>query len=184
MPPLRITGPRIALRPYVPQDLQAVLRYAADPDVVRFLPWGPEGPEEVQAFIARTMQNARRRPRREYELAAVLRETGELVGAGRIGILSLEHRCGDIGYVLRRDAWGRGLGGEIAQALLAFGFGQLGLHRIEATCDPGNAASRRVLERAGMRLEGLRREDIWVRGAYRDSLSFAVLAPEWSAGGG
>jgi RimJ/RimL family protein N-acetyltransferase len=175
MAEFRCQGPRIALREYRPSDLPAVLRYAADPEVTRYLIWGPEGAREVEAFLARCADEADTDPRRQYEVAAVLKGTGELIGAARIGVLSSEHRQGDIGYVLRRDRWGQGLGSEIAGLLLGYGFAQLGLHRIEATCDPGNAASRRLLENAGMRYEGLRRHDFFVRGIWRDSLLFAKL---------
>lgn len=175
MADFRLEGPRIALREYHADDVAAVLRCAADPEVTRYLPWGPEGAQEVEAFLARCASEASTEPRRQYEVAAVLKSTGELIGGGRIGVLSPEHRQGDIGYMLRRDQWGQGLGREVAGLLLGYGFAKLGLHRIEATCDPGNVASRRVLEKAGMRYEGLRRHDFFVRGAWRDSLLFAVL---------
>jgi len=175
-PPL---GARLCLREYRTDDVAAVLAYASDPEVTRYLPWGPEGPEEVSAFLERTAAEAREAPRRQWELAAVRRDTQELLGAGRIGIVSFENRLGDVGYVLRRDAWGKGLGGEIAELLVRFGFAGLGLHRIEATCDPENQASRRVLERAGLRCEGLVREHLLVRGRWRDSLLFGILEQEW-----
>lgn len=172
-------GHQVAVREYRAQDLESVLRYAGDADVTRYLVWGPEGPEETAAFLARVAQDAHSDPREQYELAVVNRASGDLIGAARIGWLSRPHRAGDIGYVLRRDQWGRGIGSEVAAILLQFGFETLGLHRIEATCDPQNIASRRVLEKAGMKREGLRRDDFFVRGEWRDSLLFSILEAEW-----
>lgn len=181
MSEIRLEGRTVALREYQAEDLAAVLRYAQDPEVTRHLPWGPEGPQEVQEFLGRVAANVRQVPRRQYELAAVRKDSGELIGGGRLGILSPEHRQGDLGYVLRRDQWGQGFGSEISRVLATFGFENLGLHRIEATCDPENPASRRVLEKLGMRLEGQRRHDFFVRGTWRDSLLFAILEDEWRA---
>lgn len=87
---------------------------------------------------------------------------------------------GDVGYVLRRDRWGQGYGTETARMLVDFGFQTLGLHRIEATCDPYNVASRKILEKTGMQYEGRARQRLWVHGTWRDSLLFAILEAEAS----
>jgi RimJ/RimL family protein N-acetyltransferase len=90
-----------------------------------------------------------------------------------------ENREGWIGYCLNRDFWGKGYGTEVARALITFGFEQLNLHRIYATCDPQNTASAHVLEKAGMQREGHLRERKWVKGRWRDFLLYAVLDREW-----
>ncbi len=174
-----LEGATVALREYRAEDLDAVLRYAADPEVTRYLPWGPEGAEEVRDFLGQVASAALRTPRDQYEVAVVRKDSGEMIGGGRLGILSAANRRGDIGYVLRRDQWGLGLGSEVARLLVDFGFSSLGLHRIEATCDPKNGASRRVLEKVGMTFEGMRRHDFFVREAWRDSLLFSILEGEW-----
>ncbi len=181
MAPWLLEGKTVALREYAPEDSQAVLAYAQDRDVTRYLPWGPEGTQEVDAFLARVAADALQQPRTQYEVAVVRKDTGALIGAGRLGILSAEHRRGDIGYVLRRDSWGQGIGSEVARLLVDWGFRSLGLHRIEATCDPRNHASRRVLEKLGMNCEGCRRDDFLSHGEWRDSLLFALLEDEWRA---
>ena len=83
------------------------------------------------------------------------------------------------GYCLNRDYWGHGYATEAAQAVISFGFEQLGLHRIFAICDPCNVASWRVLARAGMRREGHLLEDRWQKGQWRDSYLYAILEREW-----
>ena len=70
---------------------------------------------------------------------------------------------------------------EASEALLAFGFDKLELHRVIATCDVGNASSARVLEKIGMRREAQFREDAWIRGVWRDSYLYAILEEEWRA---
>lgn len=62
-----------------------------------------------------------------------------------------------LGFLVKRDYRGRGYATEAARAVVDYGFEQLGLARILAGCDPENEASRRVLEKIGMRTVGLRR---------------------------
>jgi RimJ/RimL family protein N-acetyltransferase len=88
-------------------------------------------------------------------------------------------RSGYIGYLVHPDYQRQGVATEVAQLLLRFGFEELGLHRIEATCDPRNLASKRVLEKLGMTLEGTRRQNLLIRDGWRDSLLFGILEDEW-----
>jgi ribosomal-protein-alanine N-acetyltransferase len=76
---------------------------------------------------------------------------------------------------LRRDYWGNGFGTEAAQAIVDFGFDVLGLHRIWATASPENLGSIRVLEKIGMIQEGILRQNLLVRGNWRDSVLFSIL---------
>jgi RimJ/RimL family protein N-acetyltransferase len=64
--------------------------------------------------------------------------------------------------------------------MVEFGFRELGLHRMWADCDPDNVGSWRVLEKIGMRREGHLRENALVKGAWVDSLIYAVLEREWA----
>jgi [ribosomal protein S5]-alanine N-acetyltransferase len=75
--------------------------------------------------------------------------------------------------------WGRGIATAIGRQLLARGFGELGLHRIHATCDPRNAGSARVLAKLGMTREGHLRHTRLIRDGWRDSLVFGVVEDEW-----
>ncbi|MDA8343901.1 MAG: GNAT family protein [Thermaerobacter sp.] len=177
--PVEIRSGRILLRELREDDFPAVHRYGGDPEVARYTIWGPDDPEQSREFLAAAMAAARSEERREYEFGIEM--AGELVGGARIGIKSTVHRLGDIGYVVRRDLWGRGIASEAAMLLLRLGFLSLDLHRVEATCDPKNAGSRRVLERIGMRFEGHLRENVFAHTGWRDSLLFAMLRADWAA---
>jgi ribosomal-protein-alanine N-acetyltransferase len=175
--PVRIEGPRVVLCEVQPDDAAAIFTYAHDPQVTAHLVWDPHPDVTVtQAYVESVIAAATGTDRCGYELAVTVND--EVVGMGRISVRSPAHRSGDLGYVLRRDRWGRGLGKEVATALVDFGFTTLGLHRIFATCHPDNVASRRVLEATGMVYEGRLRDHMLVRGQFRDSLLFAVLATD------
>jgi RimJ/RimL family protein N-acetyltransferase len=165
---------RLLLRDYRDDDLDAVQVYASDPEVCRFMEWGPNTLEDTRLFLDTVTGSAREQPRTAYELA-ITRE-GELVGGIGLRVESEAHRRGSVGWVLRRDAWGHGYATEAARALIAFGVESLGLHRIEATCEPANVASARVMAKVGMRPEGHLRHHMLVRGSWRDSLLHALVA--------
>jgi [ribosomal protein S5]-alanine N-acetyltransferase len=99
-----------------------------------------------------------------------------LIGSIELRVVSSEHRRGEIGYVLAHEWWGHGYATEATCRLLAFGFDELGLHKISATCDPENRPSIAVLTKSGMHQEGVLRDHIYVRGEWRDRLLFSVIA--------
>jgi [ribosomal protein S5]-alanine N-acetyltransferase len=170
---------RLVLREYVADDIDAVHAYASDPAVVEFMLWGPNTPDETAQFVERAIQCSTERPRTTFGLALTLRDGGTLLGGCGLHIREPAHSAAEIGYCLARPAWGRGYATEAAGALLEFGFVQLGLHRIYAMCDTRNVASSRVLAKCGMRREGHFVEDVRHRGAWRDSLYYAILEREW-----
>ena len=145
--------------------------------------WSPNTREETQNYIQRGIADRKQEPRRNYELAVVLPAEDRQIRGCSLGILDLENHEGEIGYILNRDFWGQGYGTETATALLRFGFEQLDLHRIVATCDRYNIGSARVLEKVGMRREGHFVEHKWEKGKWCDSYYFAMLLSEWAGHG-
>jgi RimJ/RimL family protein N-acetyltransferase len=174
-----IQSQRLLLREFKEVDWQAVHRYASDPEVVRFMDWGPNTENETKAFVSRSISSQKEKPRRKYTLAITLKGDNKIIGSCGICVVSSENKEGWIGYCLSRQLWRNGYATEAAKALLGFGFQGLGLHRIFATVDPANLASINVLEKIGMQLEGHLREHKWVKGKWRDSLLYAILESEW-----
>jgi len=95
-------------------------------------------------------------------------------------IRSFIDRSGEIGYSVHPDYWGQGVATEASGLLLKFGFEELLLHRIYATCDPRNMGSSRVLSKIGMTYEGRLRDALLIRDGWRDSLVFSMLEQEWN----
>lgn len=89
-----------------------------------------------------------------------------------------EHHRAEIGYTLAPEHWGKGIVSEALAAVMDHGFRVLGLHSVEANTDPRNRASRRVLEKAGFRLEALFKENWYFEGAFLDSAIYSCLAPK------
>lgn len=152
--------------------------YAGDPEVVRYLEWGPNSSDETVAFLEGTLACQKEKPRRIYEFAITLKTSGKLIGACGLRVHDNDSEQADIGYCYNRHFWGQGYATEVCRAVLAYGFKHLGLHRIVATCDLNNIASATVLRKSGMRQEGHFVEERKVRGEWRDTLQFAVLNDE------
>jgi len=170
---------RLILREFDETDWQAVHNYASNPEVVRYRHWGPNTTKETQEFIRRSIVCQKEQPRRNYTLAIILKADEKLIGGCGIHISDPENRKGWIVYCLNRLFWGCEYATEVAKALLRFGFLQLGLHRIFATCDIKNIGSSKVLEKISMRREGHLREHELLKGSWRDSLLYAILEHEW-----
>jgi [ribosomal protein S5]-alanine N-acetyltransferase len=177
---LPIRTQRLVLRDFRADDFDDVHAYACDPQVVQFMPWGPNTEADTQEFLKRAEASAAVQPRLEYGLTMELSAEARVVGSIALHPVDLPNLTMMTGYCLRRDLWGRGLVLEAARALLDAAFSQLGLHRIFATCDVRNTGSWRVMEKLGMQREGLLRKDRMVRGEWRDTYVYAVLAEEWS----
>ncbi|WP_433318403.1 GNAT family N-acetyltransferase [Micromonospora chersina] len=175
--PVRLPGRRCVLREWADDDAPALHALLTDPRVLdRVLDERAPTRDEVRAALSGWREEAGGEPRPEYRLAAV--DGDRLLGLGTLTVESVPHRRGEIGYVVHPDHWGRGLGTEIAGLLLDLAFGPVGLHRVEATTRPDHAASRRVLEKAGLRCEGVSRDHLLVRGSWWDSVRYAILATD------
>jgi RimJ/RimL family protein N-acetyltransferase len=108
-PSYPIETERLVLRPFVPEDFDGLFAIHSRPDVARYLYWGPRDEQDVREVLAQ--KAGRSAPRTEggsLNLAAVLRDTGTLVGDVSLFWLSREHRQGEIGFVFHPDHGGRG----------------------------------------------------------------------------
>jgi [ribosomal protein S5]-alanine N-acetyltransferase len=167
----------IHLRPIQFSDWTSVHEWASTTEACRYQPWGPNTVDDTQSFVAEATAAWDERPQRRYVWSA-LSDGGNVVGLGELKIHSRRWRHGEIAYAVHTRHWGSGVGTAIGAQLVRFGFDQLGLHRIAATCDPRNLASAAVLRKLGMTYEGRLRETIELRDGWRDSAVFSILASE------
>ncbi len=176
---MKLQTERLILREFSDADWQAVLAYQRDPRYLRYYPWTERSAEDAHEFVSRFIVQQQIEPRTKFQLAVTLKSGGELIGNCGIRKDATESRSADIGYELSPTHWGRGYATEAARAIVDFGFTQLGVHRIWATCIAENTASAHVLEKLGMRLEGRLRENEYFKDRWWDTLIYAILAQEW-----
>ena len=176
---MHLTTERLLLREFEESDWQPILAYQSDPLYLRYNPWSYRTAEDVRGFVRRFLSWKEEQPRSKYQFAFVLRSNGQLIGNGGIRMKYANAWEADIGYELNSKYWGRGYATVAANALLAFGFHDLKLHRIWAHCILENTASAHVLEKIGMRREGHFHENEWMKSRWWDTLQYAILDHEW-----
>lgn len=121
--------------------------------------------------------------RRGEALPFAITVDGAFAGQVTIGGIQLGAlRSGWVGYWVDSRVHGRGVATTAVALAVAHALGPVGLHRVEATIDPGNAASRAVVGHLGMREEGLLRRYLDIAGAWRDHLLYAMTAEELPVG--
>ncbi len=110
-------------------------------------------------------------------LGIVLRERDTLCGG--VGLrIEPDHRRAELGYWVGVPYWGKGYATEAARAVVKYGLGTLGLHRIFASHFANNPASARVLRKIGMRHEGSLRAHVLKWGEFLDLEMYGILAPD------
>ena len=145
---------RIYLRNFTPEDAGLLFELDNDPEVMRYLSKGQPTPlARIQdEILPRVLAFYTQSPPRGF-WAAHLRSTGEFFGWFHLRPDKLEPELEEIGYRLRRKAWGQGLATEASSALLMKGFAEWGREEIVARTLVGNLASRRVMEKIGLRYQ-------------------------------
>jgi [ribosomal protein S5]-alanine N-acetyltransferase len=157
--PERIETGRLVIRRPGRGDAAAMFaRYAGDPEVTRYLGWPRHGSmAETEAFVRQSDTEWQRWPAGPYLI--VDREDGALLGGTGLTFETLGRAS--TGYVLARDAWGRGIATEALGAMVELA-PTVGLRRLYALCHPEHRASWRVLEKCGFEREGtLRRHTVF-----------------------
>lgn len=182
-----VTGPirteRLVLRPFTPDDADDTLAFESREDVVRYIPYGPRDAEENARQVARRAEQTSLREQDDAIVLAVDLD-GKVIGYVLLILRSVEHRQGEIGWILHPDHTGRGYATEAARALLRIAFEEAGLHGVFARCDARNTASPPVMIRLGMRREAEFVESVRFKGEWTTELRYALLAREWRAAAG
>jgi len=159
------------LRPLAVSDASALHGAYTDPEVCRYLPRPVHARlEETEAAIARHIASGS-----NWAIVDATRGAeGDAIG--EIGLFPGRWPAVlEVGILLARGAWGRGLAGAALNTVVAYGFGPLDAHRLFADVDPENAASLRLFEHAGFAREGLLRHTWRTHLGLRDSVILARL---------
>ena len=171
---------RLYIRSFRETDWQAVHAYSTDPEVVRYIPAKLPSKEQTRAVICSWMNGQADDPP-HCDFAVTVRPDDFVIGWCCLQISSSDTRLGELMYVFNRQFWKQGYASEATQSIVNYGFSELRLHRIFATCRPENVGSWKILEKLGMQREGLLRENVWIRGSWYNSYLYAILDYEWQA---
>ena len=183
---LRLYGRRVVLRPLVPQDFNAwseVRRRNGEWltlwEPMR-LPHHPDPETNREVFAARCGSRDRER------LAGSQYAFGIFIDGAFAGELNLNNvvrgamQSATIGYWIDRARAGRSFMSEAIVVLAQFAFEELNLHRLEICIIPRSSNSRRVVEKLGIREEGIAQRFLEINGAWEDHMRFGLTVEEWN----
>lgn len=149
---------RLILRRFVLEDAYDMYKnWASDPEVTRFLTWPTHTSVDVTKFVLNDWI-ANYEDGGFFNWAMEYKETGKVIGNISVVRLNENTNAADVGYCMSRAYWGQGLMPEALKAVMDYLFDVVEVNRIAACHDINNPKSGRVMEKAGMKQEGVLRD--------------------------
>ena len=142
--------------------------------MTQYQTWGPQSYEETQQFINVVLD---KESNWIYNVL-VDPDTDKVIGAIQLAIDEV-NQSAEINFIAQPNYWGDGVATDIAKTIIKYAFKVLKLNRIGAAIDSNNIASGIVLEKLGMKREGMLRKDKLVQDEYRDTLIYGLLRSEY-----
>jgi [ribosomal protein S5]-alanine N-acetyltransferase len=184
-PPLQLYGQRVMLRPLTENDFDEwhEVRTRCGAWLLRWEPrpkGAPVPSEDRASFASRCgIRERERHLGSGYGFGIFIGERF----AGEVTLSSIQRgpfQSGFIGYWIDEALAGRGFVPEAVAVTLRFAFEAISLHRVEISIIPRNTASRRVVEKLGIRQEGIAQRFLEIDGVWEDHVRYAITSEEWS----
>lgn len=173
---IELSTERLIIRRFSENDGEDLYEYLSSPKVLEFEPFKPFTKDEAYS-------EAKRRESDEKFLAICLKN-GKLIG--NLYFVKGDFETWEVGYIFNEKYWGNGYATESLIALMKYAFSTLGARRIIAQCDPKNLQSWKLLERVGMRREGMLLQNIFFfkdeegKPIWKDTYEYAILNSEFT----
>lgn len=166
---------RLILRNIKLSDAADIFSYASNPEVSKYTIWpAHKSINSSKHFIV--CHNMTQQDGNPASWGVVEKNTNKLIGTAGFESYSGPHKTASIGYAIGVEYWNKGYTTEAVKKIITFGFKVLKLNRIEAVCDVNNIASARVMEKCGMKFEGIQRSRIIsAKGRVHDVKGYAIL---------
>ena len=175
----KIETERLILRPFAPEDAEAMFRnWASDPEVTRYLTWPTHSDVGISQWVVNDWVSHYAEDN-YYQWAIVPREMGEPVGSIAAVKVNDSAQWVEIGYCIGRNWWHRGYVSEALKALIAFFFEEVGAGRIQARHDPRNVHSGAVMRKCGMTCDGTLRRAGRNNQGICDEVVYSILREEY-----
>lgn len=169
---------RLILRKMALDDAQDLFEYASDPEVTEFVVWEThKSIEDSMKYLRFKIEQYEKKDVSEWGIE--FKENKKFIGTCGFIMWNTFSSRAEIGYALSKKYWNRGLTTEAIRGVIDFGFRKMELNRIEARCMIGNDASERVMVKVGMKYEGFLREQMFVKGVFKDLKIYSILKSEY-----
>jgi len=158
-------------------DDEVIYAYGSDPEVTKYVIFETHRSiEDSRSFLRTALEGY---SNGSPSSLAIELKNGPLIGTIGYFNWSNDHKRIEIGYALSRSHWNMGYVTEAARGLIGFMFAHSDLIRIQASCVPENLGSARVMEKAGMKFEGLLRKSVFAKGEHRDMKIYSIIRYDW-----
>lgn len=171
---------RLLLREMTHKDRPEIESLSTKKDVMRYLMIWMDTAEQIDSVMNEAVYKGEE-PRKGYWFSVIDKADSSWIGFCLIDIAHDSDSCAEIGYILLDSHWGRGYASEILGSLIDYCFSVLKMHRVFGKCDELNTGSARVMEKCGMKREGLLREHVYLRDHWRSSVIFGILESEYGS---
>jgi len=169
---------RLIIRRLTKEDAPAIFHYASDPEITKYVLFPTHQTlEDTWKFLGTTLEKYEKKEVAPWGLA--WKANNHLIGTCDFVWWDIINRKAEIGYILTKEHWNKGIMSEAVKRLIQFGFEEMNLNRIETRCNESNIASSRVMEKAGMSYEGTMRDALFVKGSYWNLRCYAILRSDW-----
>lgn len=174
----QLEADRLVLRKISINDAEDVFEIGSCQDVAQYVTWeAHKSIDDAKAFI----KSADKFPEKKqlYPWVIVLKSENKVIGGCSFMNWQPEQSRAETGYMLSKKYWNKGYMTEALREVIKFGFEKMELNRIEALCNPENTASIKVLEKVGMKLEGLLRQYLFFKGKFWDFNIYSILKSQF-----
>lgn len=172
-----LVGKKTILRPFSADDADAMANAINDPEVVILT--GSGDPTKISRADLANWYGSRNLQDDRLDLAITDRMSGICCGEAVLNEYNATANSCNFRILIGPAGRGQGLGQEAVQLILDHAFTFLGLHRVELEVYAFNPRARHIYEKAGFRIEGIRREVIQTQEGWADAITMAILDHEW-----
>jgi [ribosomal protein S5]-alanine N-acetyltransferase len=171
---------RLMLREIKDEDIEMLFSLRSDPEVMKYVDKPlAKTQEDVMPLFSQMREDVKNNKGISWIIA--LKENHEMIGHIGFWRIDKENHRGEIGYMLRKKYFGKGLATEAIKAVVLHGFNNIKFHSVEANINPDNIASQKVLEKTGFIREAFFKENYYFEGRFLDSAIYSLVTPVSSA---
>ena len=173
-----IKSERLTLNPIQIDDLISVHDLLINPKTDKFNLLGiPQNREETEIILLNWISENQKEKQVKYTFS-IKRKTNQFIGIIGINLGKEKYKNAEVWFKIHPQFWNKGYATEALKTVIKHCVSELKLHRIEAGCAVGNTGSIRVIEKAGMILEGRKRQLLPLKSGWSDNFGYAILASD------
>lgn len=170
---------RLKIRLFSESDIDDLYEYCSDDEVTKYLPFQTYSSRQDAIDRINYCMSIYEKLESPILWAIEYKEDKKLIGGIDFVKWDEANNKGEIGYLLNKKYWNKGIMTEALKPILEFGFEKMGLNRIQICCDERNIGSSRVMEKNGLKYEGTLRQERFEKGEYVNMKYYSMLKEEY-----